>query len=174
MSGSVLLFLTMRVFHVVLAGAWFGAAAFTTLYLGPAVEQAGAAGGQMMNILVRRGVVKYMASIGGLTVVTGGYLFWHFMSGFGPGAGASRAGMAFSTGALTGIIALILGGSMIGASAKKISVLAAKAAGMPEGAARTALLQTIERLRSRMALFSKIVTALLFISMATMALGHYI
>ena len=174
MSGSVLLFLTLRVFHVVLAAAWFGAAAFITLYLGPAMEQAGPAGGQLLGILVRRGIPKYMASIGGLTVVTGGYLFWHFMNGFGPGAGASRAGMAFSVGALTGVIALILGGSMIGTSAKQLSVLGPKAASMPEGAERAALMNTMEMLRGRMATFGKIAVALLFISMAAMALGHYI
>jgi hypothetical protein len=174
MSGSVLLFLTMRVFHVVLAGAWFGAAAFTTLYLGPAAEEAGAAGGQMMGVLVRRGMVKYFAAIGGLTVVTGAYLFWHFMVGYGPGAGGSRAGMAFSTGALTGLIALILGGSMIGASSKKMAALGQRVASMPEGAERTALLKTMEQLRGRIATFSRVVTALLFISMAAMALGHYI
>jgi hypothetical protein len=174
MSTNSLLFLTMRVFHVVLAGAWFGAAVLTTLYLGPAVKQAGPAGSQIMDILVKRGFEKYMASIGGLTIVTGGYLFWHFMVGFGPGAGASHAGMAFSVGATTGIIALILGGSMIGASAKKLVVLGAKAAGMPEGADRAALLRTMEGLRVRMATFGKIVVALLFISMGAMALGHYI
>ena len=174
MSAGVLLFLTMRVFHVALAGAWFGAAMFTTLYLGPAVADAGPAGGQMMTILVRRGIVKYMASIGGLTIVSGVYLFWRFTGGFDPAISSSRAGMAFSVGALTGLIALILGGSMIGASAKKLAALGAKAAGMPDGADRAALMTTMDSLRGRMDTFSKIVTALLFISMATMALGHYI
>lgn len=42
---SVLVFLTLRVLHVLLAGAWFGAAVFTAVYLGPAVAQAGPAGG---------------------------------------------------------------------------------------------------------------------------------
>jgi hypothetical protein len=174
MSAGVLLFLTMRVLHVVLAGAWFGAAVFTTMYLGPAMKQAGPAGSQLMGILVRRGVVKYMASIGGLTVVTGVYLFWRFTGGFDPALSSSRAGMAFSMGSLTGLIALILGGSMIGASAKKLTALGAQAASMPEGADRAALMNTMESLRARMATFGKIVVALLFFSMAAMALGHYI
>jgi hypothetical protein len=174
MSTGVLLFLTMRVLHVVLAGAWFGAVVFTVLHLGPALNEAGTAGGQLMSIMMRRGLHKYMASIGGLTVVTGFYLFWHFMVGFGPGAGASHAGMAFSAGALTGIIALILGGSMVGASAKKLVALGAKAAGMPQGAERVALTKAMDDLRGRIATFSKIVAVLLFISMAAMALGHYI
>ena len=171
---GVLLFLTMRVLHVVLAAAWFGAALFTTLYLGPAAAQAGPAGVQVMTALVRRGLVKYMASIGGLTVVSGLYLFWHFTAGFDPAISASRAGMAFSIGALTGVIALGLGGSMIGASAKKLVALGEQAAKLPEGAERAALMSAMSGLRDRMATFGRIVSALLFISMATMALGHYI
>jgi hypothetical protein len=128
----------------------------------------------MMGILVRRGVPKYMASIGGLTIVTGVYLFWRFTGGFDPVVSSSRAGMAFSVGALTGLIALILGGSIIGASAKKLAALGAQAASTPDGAARVALMNTMETLRARMATFGKIVAVLLFISMATMALGHYI
>jgi hypothetical protein len=171
---TVLLFLTMRVLHVVLAGAWFGAAVFTTVYLGPAVAEAGLAGEQVRAVLVRRGVVKYMASMGGLTVVTGIYLFWRFTTGFDPALSASRAGMAFSIGALTGVIALALGGSMVGGSVKKIVALAGQAATLPEGAERAALMNTMNRLRARMAIFGRIVIVLLFISMAAMALGHYI
>ena len=172
MTPSVLLFLTMRALHVVLAAAWFGAALFMTLYLGPAVDDAGpAAGGQLMNILVRRGVAKYMASIGGLTVVIGFYLFWRLAGD--PAFAGSHRGIAYSAGALTGIIALILGGSMIGASAKKLSALSAKLGSLPEGE-RAAAMKTMGDLRSRMDLFSKIVSALLFFSMVTMALAHLV
>ena len=127
-----------------------------------------------MALLVRRGMVKYMASIGGLTVVTGVYLFWRFTGGFDPAVSASRAGMAFSVGALTGLIALVLGGSMIGASAKKLVALGAQAATMKEGPERAAVMNTMDSLRARMSTFGKIVLVLLFISMVTMALGHYI
>jgi hypothetical protein len=169
-----LLFLSMRVLHVVLAGAWFGAAAFLTLYLIPSVQQLGTGGVPVMAALVRRGFVKYMASIGGLTIVTGLYLFYRFTGGFDPVISASRAGMAFSIGALTGLIALILGGSVMGASAKKLAALAAKAAGVPDGAERAALMNTMTGLLARMETFGRIVVALLLVSMAAMALGHYI
>jgi hypothetical protein len=169
-----LLFLSMRVLHVVLAGAWLGAAMLTTLYLGPAIQELGPAGMPVMAKMVRRGVVAYMASIGGLTVVTGIYLFWAFTGGFDPAISASRAGLAYSIGALTGVIALILGGSMLGGSVKKLVAVGAKAASLPEGAERAALMNTIDGLRARLVTFGRIVVLLLLISMATMALGHYI
>jgi hypothetical protein len=168
----MMLFLTMRALHVVLAAAWFGAVVFTSLYLGPAVGEAGPAGGQVMTNMMRRGLHKYMASIGGLTIVVGFYLFWRLMGD--PAFPSSHRGMAISTGALTGIIALILGGSMIGASAKKMVALHQKMASLPDGAERNAAMQTIKALGSRMELFSKIVSALLLISMVTMALAHLV
>ena len=171
---SVLLFLSMRVLHVVLAAAWFGAVAFLTLYLGPALAQMGPAGAGVITRLVERGLAKYMASIGGLTVVTGIYLFWRFTSGFDPALSGSRAGICFSIGALTGVIALILGGSMIGGSAKKLAAIAPRMASLPEGAERTALLSSAQQLGQKMATFGQIVLLLLLISLATMALGHYI
>ena len=167
-----MLFLTMRALHVVLAAAWFGAVLFTTLYLGPALDEAGPSGGQLMNSMMRRGLHKYMASIGGLTIVIGFYLFWRLTGD--PDFASSHRGMAISAGALAGIIALILGGSMIGASAKKMSALSLKMGSLPEGADRAAAMKTMAALRARMALFGKIVSALLFFAMVTMALAHLV
>jgi len=166
-----MLFLTMRALHVVLAAAWFGAVLFTTLFLGPAVDELGPSSGQLMNSLMRRGLHKYMASIGGLTVVIGFYLFWRLTGD--PAFAGSHRGMAISSGALAGIIALILGGSIIGASAKKMTALGAKMSSLPD-ADRAAALKTMGELRARMALFGKIVSALLLFSMVTMALAHLV
>jgi hypothetical protein len=162
----------MRALHVVLAGAWLGAVVFIALFLGPAVGQPGPAGGQVMTNMMGRGLHKYMASIGGLTIVIGFYLFWRLMGD--PAFPSSHRGMAISTGALTGLIALILGGSVIAASAKKMVALHQKMASMPEGPERAAATQAIKALGARMELFSKIVSALLLISMVTMALAHLV
>ena len=174
MSASVLLFLSMRVVHVVLAGAWLGAVMLGSLFLGPAIQDLGPAGPPVIAALVRRGAVAYLASIGGMTIVTGFYLFWRFTGGFDPAVSGSRAGIAFSIGALTGFIALILAGRMVGGSAKKLSVLNAQAAATADGSARAALTTTMDNLRARMRTYGRIVLVLLLISMATMALGHYI
>src|SRR5262245_49921479 len=171
---STLLFLGIRVLHVVLAGAWLGAVMFVTLQLGPTVKQMGPAGGPVMMALTRRGVHKYMASIGGTTVLTGIYLFWRFTGGFDPAVSGSRAGITFSVGALTGLIALILGGRMVGGSVRKLADLGGKMATMPEGPERAGIVRTMDMLRGRAETFGKVVMVLLLISMAAMALGHYI
>jgi hypothetical protein len=174
MSADTLMFLGIRILHVVLAGIWLGAVFVMTVFLLPAVTQAGSAGAQVLTSVVRRGLVPFMASLGGMTVLSGIYLFWRFTGGFDPVVSASRGGMAFSIGALTGVIALILGGSMVGRSAKKTATLQTKATSLPEGAERAALMTEMATLRDRMITFSRIVLVLLLISMATMAIGHYI
>jgi hypothetical protein len=173
MSSNTLFFLLMRVLHVVLAGVWLGAAFFASVFLIPTIAQTGAAGGQVMSALVRRGLVPFMASIGGMTVLTGIYLFWRFTGGFDPVVSASRAGMAFSIGALAGVIALIIGGSIIGRSAKKLDAIAAKLSSASVNE-RTAMTNEMDVLRGKMQTFSRIALVLLIIAMAAMALGHYI
>ncbi|MCM3879930.1 MAG: hypothetical protein ND807_07475 [Vicinamibacterales bacterium] len=173
MKAEVLLFLSMRVLHVVLAAIWFGAVFFNTLFLAPVVMQTGPAGGQVMTALVRKGMVAFMASVGGMTIVTGVYLFWRFTGGFDPAVSASRAGMAYSIGALAGLIALILGGSVMGRSAKRIVALGEQMSSAPE-AQQSGMVNEMSALKGRMTSTGKIVLGLLFIALATMALGHYV
>ena len=173
MSANVLLYLLMRVLHVVLAGIWLGAAFFITLFLIPATGQMGPAGGQLMTALVRRGLTTFMAALGGTVLVTGFYLFWRYTAGFDPAVSASRAGMAYGTGALAGLIAAILGGSVVGRGAKKMAALGERLSSAPEGQ-RGALMSEMTALRARVAASGRIVLIMLLIAMATMALGHYI
>ena len=173
MSLETMLFLSIRVLHVLLAGLWLGAVFFISTLLLPADDQAGPAGGQVMTVLVRRGLPAVMAALGGTVLVTGFYLFWRFTGGFDPAASASRAGMAFSTGALAGLIALIIGGSVVGRGAKKMAPLGEQAAAAPEPQ-RGALMNDIAAIRARVVVSSRIVLVLLLVAMATMALGHYI
>jgi hypothetical protein len=170
MNSGTLLFLGVRVLHVVLAGLWLGAAFFVTVFLAPAVFKLGPVRDQVIAALVRRGLVPFMASIGGITVVSGLYLFMRL----DPMVRSSRGGMAYNIGALTGVIALILGGSMIGRSAKRIAAISEKVASMPESSERAALMNEMATLRGRMQTSGMIVVVLLLISMATMSLGHYI
>ncbi len=170
MNSGTLLFLGVRVLHVVLAGIWLGAAFFITVFLAPAVFKSAPSGDQVMTALVRRGLPAFMASLGGITVVSGIYLLMRL----DPMVRSSRGGMAYNIGALAGVIALILGGSIVGRSAKRMTAITEKVASMPQGAERAALMNEMAMLGGRLETFGRIVVVLLLISMATMSLGHYI
>ena len=95
MSTGSLLFLILRPVHVLLAATWLGSAVFISLMLMPTIESSGPSGGAVMLGLNRKGLVPFFASLAGLTVLTGIYLFWRFTGGFDPEISRSHAGMAF-------------------------------------------------------------------------------
>jgi putative copper export protein len=104
---GTLLFLSVRVVHVLLGAIWFGAIVVMVLFVAPAVQQSGPAGGQVMGNLVRRGFTTFMPSIAGLTIVSGLWLYWRFTGGFTPSIVHSHAGLSFALGGASGLVALI-------------------------------------------------------------------
>src|SRR5690349_12869823 len=117
---ATVIFLTLRAAHVLLAAIWIGATVFTSILLMPVIEGSGPMGGQIMANLERKGMTKFFASIGGTAVLTGIYLYWHFTGGFDPTVSRTNAGMAFGVGGAAGLIALIIGGAVIGRSSRKV------------------------------------------------------
>jgi hypothetical protein len=170
--GTVL-FLSLRVVHVLLAAAWIGATIFTSLLLMPVIESSGPTGGQIMLSLERKGMTAFFASIGGITVLTGFYLYWHFTGGFDPEVSRSNAGMAFGVGGLAGLIALIVGGAVIGRSSKRMVALMSQLPTAAE-AQKGALMQEAAMLRGRMKTFGMLVLLLQVVALVLMALAHYI
>ena len=170
--GTVL-FLTMRAAHVLLAASWIGATVFTSFMLMPVIESSGPAGGQLMQSLERKGLTAFFAALGGTTVLTGIYLFWRFTGGFDPEVSKTHAGLAFGIGGLFGLVAVIIGGSVMGRSSRRLLALMDQ---LPKAsdAQKGALLQEAAVLRGRMKSFGTIVLACQILALLLMAVGHYI
>ena len=168
------LFLTFRVLHVLLAAVWIGSTVFIAFQLMPAMKQAGPAGGQIMAVLNRRSLPAYMASLGGITVLTGIYLFWRFTGGFSPEISGSPSGIVYSIGGLAGVLALIIGGAVVGRSAKQAGAIIDRVGSLPDGAEKRTAMQTVEKLTARMASAGLVVIVLQVIALAMMAIGHYV
>lgn len=167
------LFLSLRAAHVLLAAIWVGATVFTSILLMPVIEGSGPMGGQIMQGLEKKGMTAFFAVMGGTTVLTGIYLFWHFTGGFDPEISRSHAGMAFGIGGVCGLLAAIIGGSVIGRSSRKMLAVMEQ---MPKASAaqKAALMQEADALRGRMKTFGSLVLLLQVIALLTMALGHYV
>jgi len=170
---SVILFLVLRATHVLLAALWIGAGMFFTLFLGPAIGDAGPAGGPVMAALGRRGSLTYMAAVPGTTVLTGIYLYWRFTGGFDPAVMGTHAGLAFGIGGVFGLAGLIIGGSVIGRCSRAMLALGEKMPTLPP-AERGAAAQEMAMLKSRIDGGGKAVAVLTTIAIVLMALGHYI
>jgi hypothetical protein len=167
------LFLSLRVVHVLLAAVWVGATVFTSILLMPVIESSGPSGSQIMQSLERKGMTAFFGAMGGITVLTGIYLYWRFTGGFDPEISRSHAGMAFGIGGVAGLLAVIIGGSVIGRSSKKILALMEQ---LPKAsdAQKATLLQQADVLKARMKTFGALVLLLQVVALVTMALGHYI
>lgn len=173
MSGSTLLFLTVRAVHVLLAAAWLGTTAFLYLFLVPALDEAGTAGPALAT-MGRRGIHKLIASVGGIAVLTGLWLYWRFTGGFNPAASATMGARVFGTGGLAGILALILSGSMVGRATRKLTDLASRANAATDASQRAALMNELTAAKRRMSTWGKVVLVLQVVALVCMAIGHYV
>jgi hypothetical protein len=160
MSTATLVYLLARVVHVLLAAMWLGLVAFIALFLLPSLKDSGAGGGAVMTALVRRRLTAITATLGGVTVVTGLWLYWRFTGGFDPALAGSMPARVFGTGAIAGMLALILDGALVGKNLKRLSGASAP--------------MDVAAARGRAARYAKIVLVLQAIALATMAVAHYV
>jgi hypothetical protein len=168
------LFLSMRALHVVCAALWLGSTAMLGLFVMPAIDRLGANAGAVLTNLQRTGLNAFMASIGGLTVLSGFYLYWHFTAGFDPTISGSAEGICFGIGGLLGLASAIVGGSVVGRGARTLATTAATLATTTDQATRTELLADMQRLGARVQTFGHVVMAMLVIATILMAVAHYV
>jgi len=168
------MFLVVRVFHVLFGAAWLGAAVFNAFFLMPAMQEAGPDAGKVMAALMRRKLPTFVASISGLTVLSGLYLYWRFTNGFDPALRGSRSVMVFGTGGVLGMTAAILAVSVVTRSMKRAMQIMGQAASTADTTARAALMERAAVLRHRARVFASIVAVLLILTIMAMAAGHYV
>ncbi|HEY2396866.1 MAG TPA: hypothetical protein VGH81_12950 [Rudaea sp.] len=163
---EIQLFSVLRAAHILTAALWLGAGAMLTLYIMPSVRSIGAAGGSVMAELMRRGLGIFMASVAGLTILSGFLLFWMWSQARGPGAMHGTGAMLLSFGALAGIAAAIVGGAVLGRASHEL----ARLAGAPAGDAATQ--SRIAALHRRGAAASKVTLTLLIAALLLMIFSH--
>lgn len=174
MSFSTLAFLAIRAAHVLLAATWLGAVGFMVWFVLPAMKESGPAAAPMMGAIARRGLNAFMAVLGGVTVLTGFYLYWRLTGGFDPALSATRSAMVFGTGGIAGLISVIIGGAVVGRSLERMGVLGGKAMALPEGPERAGLMKQSNAARDRGITAARIVLVLQMIALVCMAVGHYV
>jgi uncharacterized membrane protein len=157
------IFVEVRALHILVAATWFGAAAFLTLYLMPALGRLEPRGGAMLQALEGRGFHRFMAANAGLTVLSGAWLYWTLTAGFKPQAIASTAGLVYGLGGLAGLLAAIIGGAVIGRSVTRLATLSEN-----DGAAA----DTAALLQRRIRLGSRAARGLMLLALLAMTLGH--
>ncbi len=174
MSFSTLLLLAIRAAHVLLAATWVGSVGFMVFFVMPAMKETGPAAGPMMGAIARRGLNGFMGALGGITVLTGFYLYWRLTGHFDPALSASRSAMVFGTGGIAGLLSVIIGGAVVGRSMARMGAAGGKAMTLPEGPERAALMAQSHAARDRGLAGARIVLALQMVAVVCMAIGHYV
>ena len=139
----------LRIVHVVAAIIWVGGAALIVLYVQPAAEKLGPAGGQFLQeLFLRRKVSRYFAIAATLVVIAGVSLYLkNYLS-----VATTLPALTFLAGGILGIIAWARGGTVLQRAFGNVAAISEemKSAGGPPSAelmarqqAATAKLRTI-------------------------------
>jgi uncharacterized membrane protein len=169
----ITLHFVIRVLHVLLGAFWTGAVMLLAFFIVPAVEDSGPAGGAVMQALMKRAMPRTLTFVGLFTVLTGIYLLWELSAHFSSAFMGSTPGMLLSTGALLGIIALLIGVHVSRPTANKLGEIgqrvgASGAPPTPEDVAEMA------RLRGRLAMAARVMAVALIVTVVCMALAPHI
>jgi hypothetical protein len=166
-------FLILRAAHVLLAALWLGASFMLVAFVLPAVRDVGPGGGHFMQTLQRRKLHVFMALASILTVLTGLWLYWRFTTGLDADVILSPGGIAFGIGGICGLLAMVLGGAVMGRGVARMVALGELAAAGSE-TERATHLQDMGALRQRLGFAGKFILLLMAAALVLMAIGHYI
>ncbi len=167
------LVLTLRVVHVVGGIIWVGSSIFSTLFLGPAIQDAGPDGMKVAGALQRRGMMTFMPIVALATIVSGIWLYWRDAGGFNAGYMATPVGFMFGLGGALALL-VFLTGITVGMPAMRRAGALQQSLGAlpePERAARTA---EIRRLQARAGGIARAATVVLLAVAVTMAIARYV
>ena len=166
--------IVLRILHIVLGVFWAGGAFITAGFLLPSAQAAGPGAGPMMRQLIavrRLPVVLMIAAI--LTVLSGLGMYWHDYSISSGAFARSTQGKTLGLGAVTAIVTVILGMTVMTPAAKKLTELTA-AVGASGGPPTAEQGKTIAALQARMLTGARTAAALLLITLITMAIARYL
>jgi uncharacterized membrane protein len=169
---TVLIFL--RLLHIVLGAFWVGAVLFVSLWLQPAIRDAGPDGMKVMAGIGKRHYMTVAPLAAILTLLSGLTLYWRVSGGMQAVWIGSRMGIAFTAGGAAAIVGFGFGMLVLRPAMMRIMALGPAAQQMPEGPQRAAALAELQRLRQRAGIGGNLVTGLLLFALCAMAVARYL
>jgi uncharacterized membrane protein len=156
------LLLLMRLLHILSGIFWVGTMMFTTGFLLPAFKDVGPDGAKVGAALARRRFMVVMPIAALVTILSGIWLFWRTSGGFQETFMRSHMAKALSFGAACAILAFIIG------------IVVVRPAMMQATALAQSNPQRAQVLRVRVDVVGRVVTALLGLAAAAMAVARYV
>lgn len=164
----------LRAVHILAGVYWAGAVFVVVTFLVKAVADAGPAGGQVMSALIRRRFLDAIPAVALVTVLSGLELYRRASGSYSVDWMRSPTGMGLSIGAVTGILALLIGGIVGRPNTLQAAALMARAATMADGMEKAALITRAGQLRARGTGAIQGAAVFLLISVLCMAVSRYL
>ncbi len=156
------LLLLMRLLHILSGIFWVGTMMFNTAFLMPAFKDAGPDGAKVGAALAKRRFMVVMPIAALVTILSGFWLFWRVSGGFQETFMQSHMAKALSFGAACAIVALIIGFVVVRPAMMQAMALAQSDP------------QRAQVLRVRADVVGRVVTALIVLAAAAMAVARYV
>ena len=168
-SCGAMLYLAIRVVHVLFGASWVGMTLSSVAYLIPVQKLLGPDAARLAPLVRSRAWIFPVVAT--LTLLSGFWLYWR--RGFMGENGASHPAMAFGLGGLLGILAYVIGIAVVSRSLIRATALSTEATEAP-AARKPELLALATAARARAEMATKIVAVLLVLTTILMAVGLYI
>ena len=170
----MLLLLLLRLVHILLGVFWAGTIMFAGFLLMPSVRDAGPDGGKVMLALMRRGYMTVIPVAAILTILSGLWLYAANIRLAGPGWAGSMPARVYGVGAVSTLVAFVIGIVVLRSNALKLRAIMEALPGTPEGPARAALMAEMDAPRAKMAVAAPWVAGLLAVATVCMAVARYL
>ncbi|MFI5281426.1 MAG: hypothetical protein ACHQU1_13095 [Gemmatimonadales bacterium] len=165
--------IALRLVHIISGVLWVGAVYFLALFLVPSVRAAGPGGAQIMQELMKRRLPVYLAGLPGLAVLSGLTMYlrasmlthWQFPH--------TPQGTALAIGGTFALIGMIIGGAVTGRTAEALTNLGARIQ-LAGGSPSPEQMQDVQRLQAKLQTSSRLVAAILFVTLCMMASARYL
>jgi uncharacterized membrane protein len=167
------MFLILRIVHIVTGVFWAGTLFFLVSFILPTFKAVGPDAGKVFAELRRRGLFNKLPVIALLTIVSGLWMYSIRAAG-ASGWGGSREGMTLGIGAVSALIAFLLGTFVMRPNTLKAADLAAEAGPMPAGPDKDAKMARVTAMRARSGMAARIVATLLGVTVIAMAIARYL
>ncbi len=173
MIGADAVWIVFRFIHVVSAILWVGSAFAIFVFVEPTAAALGPEGGRFMGSMVqKRKLPQVVIGLSALTVLGGVVVYLKASSGLDTDWISSGPGIGFTIGAISAIIAFVMGPVAIKPTVNRMTALGAEieSAGRPPRPDQAA---TMQRLSERFKTLGKVDLVLILIAAGTMATARY-
>jgi uncharacterized membrane protein len=165
--------IVLRFAHVFCGALWVGMMAFQIIFLTPTLTEMGPDAGKVMAGLMKRRVPVIMPILALIAIVSGMWLFQRMSGGNMPALMATAMGKGFATGGAIALLAFLIGVVVMRPLMMKSMNLMAQITSAPPQQ-RSAMQAEIQTLRARATVLGNIVTGMLLITLALMAVARYL